>query len=648
MEIRLPDGSTRVVGAQETGADVAQSIGPRLARQAVAVRLGPRVVDLGRQLGEASGGGSVDFAVLTPADPDGLEVYRHTTTHVMAQAVRRLYPGTRLGIGPVIEDGFYYDMDVRDKDGQPVHLTAEDLEAIEREMSQVIAADYPVQREVWSREEIRARYVRDGENFKVEIIDGLAADAEVTVYRQGEFWDLCRGPHLPSTGKIRSFKLLSIAGAYWRGDEKRPMLQRLYGTAFAADEELRHFLWAREEAKKRDHRKLGPELGLFMLRDEAPGFPFWLPRGQVLYRTLENWSRVLQEAQGYREVSTPILMRSELWERSGHWGHYRENMFTLQKDDEQFAVKPMNCPAHCVIFAAETRSYRDLPLRLAEYGQLARYERSGTLHGLLRVRSLHQDDAHIFVAPEQIGAEIGSVLGLVDEVYGTLGMAYEIRLATRPAEFIGAPAIWERAEADLAQAVRDAGKAFVPSPGDGAFYGPKLEFHVTDALGRRWQCATVQLDFNFPERFDLWYTGADGQRHRPVMIHRAIFGTLERFVGVLIEHFAGAFPSWLAPVQAMVLPIADRHQVWGRQVVARIRDAGLRADMDDRDEKIGYKIRQAQLQKVPYMLIIGDREAEGETVAVRARAGGDLGAEAVDDFIAGLAHEVGTRSLLTR
>lgn len=648
MALVLPDGAVLEVEAGTTGRDVAASIGSRLLRDAIAARVGDRVVDLTRPVDEVAEGGRAPFSILTLKDPAGLEVYRHTTTHVMAQAVRRLYPKTRLAIGPVIADGFYYDMDVRDVQGNPVRLTIEDLPRIEAEMAKVIAEDSPVTREVWSRAEARATFEKFGEEFKVEIVDDLPSDAEVTVYRQGDFFDLCRGPHLPSLGRIRAFKLLSVAGAYWRGDEQRPMLQRLYGTAFASKEELERYIWVQEEAKKRDHRRVGPELGLFLLKDEAPGFPFWLPKGYTLWRVLENWSRDLQAAEGYQEVSTPIIMRSELWERSGHWGHYRENMFTLQRDDEQFAVKPMNCPAHCVLFSSETRSYRDLPLRFSEYGQLARYERSGTLHGLLRVRSLHQDDAHLYVAPEQIQGEIAGVLRLVDQVYGTLGMQYEIKLSTRPDDFIGDPAAWERAEADLAAALDAAGKAYVVNPKDGAFYGPKLDFDVTDALGRKWQCATVQLDFNFPERFDLCYTGADGARHRPVMIHRAIFGSLERFVGVLLEHFAGAFPTWLAPVQAIVLPIADRHAEHAAQVAAKLVAAGLRAEVDARSEKIGYRIRAAQMQKVPYMLVVGDREAAEGQVAVRARKGGDLGPQALDAFAADLRAEVEERRLETR
>ena len=643
VDLVMPDGARRGVDAQTTAAEVASAIGPRLARAAVAARVGGRIVDLSRPLGEVVGGQAADFALLTVDDPQGLEVYRHTTAHVLAQAVRRLYPGTHFAIGPVIADGFYYDMDVRDAGGTPVRLTDEDLPRIEAEMRRVIAQDLPLCRETWPRGEARQRFATDGEPFKVEIIDDLPADAEISVYRQGEFHDLCRGPHLPATGRIRAFRLLSVAGAYWRGDEGRPMLQRIYGTAFAKPAELDHYLWVQEEAKKRDHRRLGPELGLFFLREEAAGFPFWQPRGHTLWRVLEDWSRELQAPEGYGEVSTPILMRSELWERSGHWDLFKENMFTLQRDDERLAIKPMNCPAHCLLYGAVTRSYRDLPLRLAEYGQLARYERSGTLHGLLRVRSLHQDDAHLFVTPEQVHSEVAGVLRLVDTVYGTLGMTYSVRLATRPDEFLGDLAVWEQAESDLAAALRAAGKDFVLSPKDGAFYGPKLEFHVTDALGRQWQCATVQLDFNLPRRFDLWYTGADGERHRPVMIHRAIFGSLERFIGVLLEHYAGAFPTWLAPVQAVVLPLADRHADYARAVAAELVGGGLRAEVDARSEKIGYRIRHAQLQQIPYMLVVGDREVAGQQAAVRVRGLGDQGARAVSEIAAAVRREVAER-----
>jgi threonyl-tRNA synthetase len=679
IEIELPNGERRTYPEGTTGLQVAGEIGRRLAADAAVVKLGDRVLDATRPLDDptASDGPAADpdapsgpdaapeaapapsagaavrpasgpqpFRVLTPKDPEGLFVYRHTTTHVMAQAVRRLWPGTRLAIGPVIEDGFYYDMDVRDAQGNPVRLTDEDLPRIEEQMAEVIRADYPVAREVWSRDAARAYFERHGEPYKVEIVDGLPPGAEITVYTQGEFTDLCRGPHLPSTGRIRpgAFKLLSVAGAYWRGDERRPMLQRVYGTAFAAKEELDRFLWRREEARRRDHRRLGPELGLFLFRDEAPGFPLWLPRGYTLYRTLENFSRELQEKRGYQEVATPVIFRSALYERSGHWQHYRENMYDFRKDDEWFAVKPMNCPAHCLVYASQTRSYRDLPLRLAEYGQLVRYERSGTLHGLLRVRSLHQDDAHLFVREDQIEDEIRDVIGLVDELYGAFGMRYEVRLSTRPDDAMGEPELWEKAERALAGALEKAGRPYALNPGDGAFYGPKLDFYVEDALGRRWQCPTVQLDFQFPQRFDLTYADADGREKRPVMIHRAVMGTLERFIGILTEHFAGAFPTWLAPEQVRVVTVADRHEAYARQVVGRLRAAGVRAELDARNDKIGYKVRRAQVEKVPYMLAVGDREAAGGTVAVRPRQG-EQRVQPLEAFLRDVTEEIAQRRL---
>ncbi len=628
MDVQV-DGKEIAVAAGASYGDAA-----RLAQvqEPLAARQNGEIRELGQPVTDA---GQVD--ILTFADPDGRTVFHHTSTHIMAQAVRRLYPGARLAIGPADPDGFFYDMEL------PRQLGPEDFAAIEAEMAKIAAADYPVVREVISRQAAIELFSALGETYKLEIIERLPEDAQISIYRQGEFVDLCRGPHLASTGPVKAVKLLSVAGAYWAGDESRPMLQRLYGTSFPSEAGLEAHLRLLEEAKRRDHRRLGRELDLFTFHDVAPGFAFWQPNGTILYHELEQFSREVQQRYGYQEVMTPWIFRPDLWQTSGHWGHYKENMFTLQRDEEQFAVNPMNCPAHCVLFGSETRSYRDLPLRFAEYGQLARYERSGTLHGLLRVRSLHQDDAHIYVAPDQIQGEIASVLRLVDRVYGTLGMSYEIKLATRPDDFLGDAATWDRAEADLGAAVTAAGKTFVVSPKEGAFYGPKLEFHVTDALGRKWQCATVQLDWNLPERFDLWYVAADGQRHRPVMIHRAIFGTLERFVGVLLEHFAGAFPAWLAPVQAMVLPIADRHAEYAGTVAAALTAAGLRAEVDARPEKIGYRIAAAQRQKVPYMLVVGDREVEQGLVAVRARSGGDQGARPLGEVVAALKAEVEER-----
>ncbi len=632
IEITFPDGSARKYEAGTTPAQVAAGIGPRLAKAAVAARLDGRVIGLSQPLEQ---GGRLE--ILTFNDPDGREVYRHSAAHVMAQAVKRLFPEARLAIGPAIEDGFYYDIDA----GRP--LTPEDLERIEAEMARIVEEDLPFERRALGRDEA-ARFFREkGEVYKVEIIQDVPPGEEISLYRQGEFTDLCRGPHLPSTGRLRAFKLLNVAGAYWRGDERRPMLQRVYGTAFDDPRELERFLWRREEAKRRDHRKLGPELDLFSFREEAPGFAFWHPKGVTLYNTLVDFSREVQARHGYQEVRTPPIMDISLWRRSGHLDHYRDNMYFIDKEDEHFAVKPMNCPAHCLLYKSKIRSYRDLPLRIAEYGQLARFERSGTLHGLLRVRGFVQDDAHLYVREDQIQEEIGRVLEILDAIYAPFQMPYGIKLSTRPEDHMGDPELWNKAEAALAAALEAAGRPYQLNPGDGAFYGPKLDFEVTDSLGRRWQCATVQLDFQMPQKFDLTYRDADGGERRPVMIHRAIMGSLERFIGILVEHYAGAFPTWLAPVQVKVLPIADRHHEYARAVADRLRAAGVRAEVDARNEKIGARIRDAQLEKVPYMLVVGDKEAEAGRVAVRSRAAGDEGAVAVEAFLERVRGEIAAR-----
>ncbi len=564
-----------------------------------------------------------------PAEP--LQTLRHTAAHVLAQAVVRLFPQVRLGIGPAIQDGFYYDFDL------PQPLVPEDLEKIEAEMSRIVAADYPLERREVEREE--AERIFQGQDYKLELIANLPQAAPITVYRQGEFTDLCAGPHLERTGAIGAFRLLSLAGAYWRGDEKRPMLQRIYGTAFTGRDELETFLWRQEEAKRRDHRKLGAELDLFSFREEAPGFCFWHPKGVVLYDLLQGMSRRLQAAHGYREVRTPPIMGLDLWKRSGHWDHYRDNMYTFEKDEEQFAVKPMNCPGHCLLFKERVRSYRELPLRYAEYGQLARFERSGTLHGLFRVRGFVQDDAHIYVTEDQIQSEISDILAIIEDLYGTFGMDYEIKLSTRPEDFMGEPALWDKAEAALGAALEAAGKPFKLNPGDGAFYGPKLDFEVTDSLGRKWQCATVQLDWQLPEKFELIYTAPGGGLERPVMIHRAVMGSVERFIGILTEHYGGAFPLWLAPVQVKVVTVADRHLPYALEVEGELAEAGYRVEVDARDEKMGAKIRDAQLEKVPYVLVVGDREAAEGTVAVRRREQGNLGPRSREEFRADLERE---------
>lgn len=633
VTVRLPDGTVREYPRGTTVREVAQDLDGRIAQEALVARVNGRLVDLFFRLEE-----DAEIELLTPETEAGLEVLRHSTAHVMAQAVKRLFPEARLAIGPPIENGFYYDFDL------PRPLTPEDLEKIAAEMRRIINEDYAFSRQEMDREEA-IRFFRDrGETYKVEILEELD-DPRPSLYQQGEFIDLCRGPHIPSTGRIKAFALRSVAGAYWRGDSKRPMLQRIYGTAFPTQEELDRYLEMLAEAERRDHRRLGRELDLFSFREEAPGFVFWHPKGYQLYRTLVDFSRELQEPRGYLEVSTPWIYRTTLWETSGHWQHYKDNMFLIDAGGERMGVKPMNCPGHCLLYSQKVHSYRDLPVKFAEYGPLARFEASGTLHGALRVRGMHQDDAHIFLREDQIEEQIREVLELVDAVYSAFGMKYTIKLSTRPDEYMGSLETWEKAEAALVRALEAAGREYTVNPKDGAFYGPKLDFDVTDALGRKWQCATVQLDFQFPERFDLYYVDRDGSHKRPVMIHRAIMGTLERFIGILVEHFAGAFPVWLAPVQVRVLPIGSDHVAYAAKVREELVKAGIRAELDDRNEKIGYKIRDAQVQKVPYMLVVGSKEVEAGTVAVRHRRAGDQGSMPLAAFIERIRHEIETRSL---
>jgi threonyl-tRNA synthetase len=570
-------------------------------------------------------------------DPSPLSTARHSTSHVMAQAVKRLFPGVRLGIGPAIEDGFYYDF----QKAEP--FTPDDLARIEDGMREVVKADLRFERRELPRDEAIALFRERGEPFKVQIIEGLDAE-RVSLYQQGEFLDLCRGPHVASTGELRAFKLLSSSGAYWRGDERNPMLQRIYGTAWLTQEDLDRHLWRLEEARKRDHRKLGRELDLFVFQDVSPGAPFWLPNGMVLVRELERFAREAQDARGYQEVSTPILVNKRLWEQSGHWEHYNANMFKLEIEDEIYSLKPMNCPESTYVYRHALRSYRDLPLRLAEMGRLHRNERSGTLTGLFRVRQFTQDDAHIYCRPDQLQDEITGVLELVQTFYKTFDLTPSFRLATRPDKALGAREQWDAAEAALHQALRANGVVYEVKPGDGAFYGPKIDIHIEDVLGRDWQVATIQADLvMLPERFELEYIDRDGQPKRPVTIHRAIFGSFERFIGVLTEHFAGAFPTWLAPVQARVLPISEKHAEYGRAVWERLRGAGLRAELDDRNEKLGYRIRDAQLRKVPYMLVVGERERASGSVSLRHRTGDDLGAVPLERVLADLGREIAAR-----
>ena len=555
----------------------------------------------------------------------------------MAQAIKRLYPGVKLAIGPSVADGFYYDVD------SETPLTAEDLVKIEAEMKKIVKEALPITRFTKSREEAIAYFKEKEEPYKVELIEDLPEDAEISFYQQGEFVDLCAGPHLMSTKPIKAFKLTSLAGAYWRGSEKNKMLTRIYGTSFTKKADLEEYLNRMEEAKKRDHRKLGKELGLFMMREEGPGFPFFLPKGMVLKNTLLDYWREIHRKNGYVEISTPIMLSRHLWETSGHWDHYKENMYTTVIDDTDFAIKPMNCPGGILVYQSEPRSYRDLPLRMGELGLVHRHEKSGQLHGLMRVRCFTQDDAHIFMMPEQIRDEIKGVARLIDEVYQLFGFKYHVELSTRPEDSMGSDEDWEMATEALRGALDDLGLPYVVNEGDGAFYGPKIDFHLEDSIGRTWQCGTIQLDFQLPLRFNCEYIGADGEKHRPIMIHRVAFGSIERFIGILIEHFAGAFPTWLSPVQVKVLPISDKYMEYGEKVKAALEAANIRTEIDTRAEKIGYKIREARLQKIPYMLVVGAKEEEENTVSVRSRFAGDEGAKSLDDFIAAITEEIKNR-----
>ncbi|HIV02519.1 MAG TPA: threonine--tRNA ligase [Candidatus Aphodoplasma excrementigallinarum] len=566
-----------------------------------------------------------------------LQTIRHSASHVLAQAVKRLFPGTKLAIGPAIDTGFYYDFDA------PQAFTAEDLEKLEAEMKKIVKENLKIERFELPRAE--ALELMKDEPYKVELINDLPDDAVISFYKQGEFTDLCAGPHVNYTSKVKAFKLLNVAGAYWRGSEKNKMLQRIYGTAFKTKDELNEHLQRLEEAKKRDHRKIGKELGLFMMTEEGPGFPFFLPKGMVLKNQLIDFWREIHQEAGYQEISTPIMLNRKLWERSGHWDHYKNNMYTTVIDDEDFAVKPMNCPGGILVYKSQLHSYRELPLRIGELGLVHRHELSGALHGLMRVRCFTQDDAHIFMTRDQIKDEVKGVCELIDKVYSMFGFPYHIELSTMPEDHMGDEADWEMATNALKDALSEMGREFVINEGDGAFYGPKIDFHLEDCLGRTWQCGTIQLDFQLPERFELEYVGADDQKHRPVMIHRVVFGSIERFIGILTEHFAGAFPTWLAPVQVKVLAISEKHIAYAESVAKKLHDAGIRAELDIRNEKIGYKIREAQLEKVPYMLIAGDKEEETGTVSVRAHKDGDKGSMPVDAFIAAVSKEIAEKSL---
>lgn len=633
VQVLLPDGSKMELPEGSRVLDLASAISQRLAKDAVAGKVNGELVDLSCVLEDGS-----QVEIITMDSPEGLEVLRHSTAHIMAQAVKRLYPEAKLAIGPAIENGFYYDFDV------DIPFSPEDLAAIEREMQKIIEEDLEFHRETVAKDEALERLRSQNEVYKVELLEGFE-DPTVSMYSQGEFSDLCRGPHLPSTGRIKAFKLMSVAGAYWRGDSSRPMLQRIYGTAFPKKSQLEDYLHRLEEAAKRDHRKLGKELDLFSIHEEGPGFPFFHPKGMAVWRALEGFWRREHIRRGYQEIKTPIILNEQLWRQSGHWDHYKENMYFTKIDEQDYAIKPMNCPGAILLYKERVRSYRDLPIRLAELGQVHRHELSGTLHGLMRVRAFTQDDAHLFMLPEQVQEEVIGVIDFVDYVYQQFGFKYHVELSTRPENSMGSDELWDLATNSLREALQRKGIDYVVNEGDGAFYGPKIDFHLEDSLGRTWQCATIQLDFQMPERFDLTYIGADGEKHRPVMVHRVIFGAVERFIGILIEHFAGAFPTWLSPVQVKVIPVGADFVDYARQVAGELLDQEIRVEVDDRDEKVGYKIRSAQMEKVPYMLVVGERERETGTVAVRHRSRKDLGVMALDEFIAQIKQEIRDRTV---
>ena len=633
MVVTLKDGSKKEYSEPKSVIEIASDISEGLARVACAGELDGEVVDLRTVIDK-----DCELSILTFEDEGGKAAFRHTASHILAQALKRLYPDVKLAIGPSIAEGFYYDID------SETPIQTDDLAKIEAEMKKVVKEALPITRFTKPREEAIAYFEEKNEPYKVELIQDLPEGAEISFYQQGEFVDLCAGPHLMSTKPVKAFKLTSLAGAYWRGSEKNKMLTRIYGTAYTKKAELEEYLNRMEEAKKRDHRKLGKELGLFMMSDEGPGFPFFLPKGMVLKNTLLDYWREIHQKAGYVEISTPIILNRHLWETSGHWDHYKENMYTTVIDEQDYAIKPMNCPGGILVYQSEPRSYRDLPLRMGELGLVHRHEKSGQLHGLMRVRCFTQDDAHIFMMPEQIRDEIKGVAKLIDEVYQLFGFKYHVELSTRPEDSMGSDEDWDMATTALQGALDDLGLSYSVNEGDGAFYGPKIDFHLEDSIGRTWQCGTIQLDFQLPMRFNCEYIGADGEKHRPIMIHRVAFGSIERFIGILIEHFAGAFPTWLSPVQVKVLPISDKYMDYAGKVLDDLKENGIRAEIDTRAEKIGYKIREARLQKIPYMLVVGAKEEEEGKVSVRSRFLGDEGAKDLSVFVSDIKEEIRTRA----
>ena len=634
IQVTLKDGSVREYPYASSYQDIVSSISRGLAKSALAAKVDGKVVDLHAKL---TNDAKVEF--LTFEDEGGRDALRHSASHIMAQAVKRLFPDVKVGIGPSIANGFYYDFDTAHT------FTPDDLTKIQAEMEKIIKEDLPIERREVTREEAVKLFADQDEIYKVELISGLPDDVVISLYQQGEFVDLCAGPHVPSTGRVKVVKLQNLAGAYWRGDEKRKMLQRIYGTSFEKKADLDAYLTMLEEAAKRDHRKLGRELDLFSMQEEGPGFPFFHPKGMIIRNELEAFWRKLHSKYGYQEIKTPIILHQKLWHQSGHWDHYRENMYFTNIDGEGYVVKPMNCPGGILVYRNNHHSYRDLPLRTAELGLVHRHELHGALHGLMRVRSFTQDDAHIFMLPSQIKQEIMKVIELFDTVYSVFGLTYHAELSTKPEKAMGSDEMWELATNALQDALESKNMPYKINEGDGAFYGPKIDFHLKDSIGRTWQCGTIQLDMQMPERFELNYIGEDGQKHRPVMIHRVAYGSMERFIGILIEHFAGAFPVWLAPVQVKLLPITDRQAAYANELAAMMRDADIRVEVDERNEKIGYKIREGQMEKVPYMLIIGDKEMESKTVAVRKRGQGDIGTQPVEQFLAGISEEISNKTI---
>jgi threonyl-tRNA synthetase len=637
IQITLKDGSVRELEQGATVFELAKQISGRLAKEALVAEVNGKVVDMSHVLENSDTVNIFKFE-----DEAGEHAFRHTSAHILAQAVKRLFPEAKLAIGPAIDNGFYYDFDSE-------HIfIEEDFEKIEAEMKKIVKEDLKLERFELSRNEAIEFVKKNGEDYKVELIENLPEDEIISFYRQGEFTDLCAGSHVPSTSHIKAIKILSVAGAYWRGDSTRKMLQRIYATSFTKASELEAYLTRLEEARKRDHRKLGKELQLFAMMEEGPGFPFFLPKGMILKNKLLEYWREVHTKAGYVEIETPIILNRHLWETSGHWHHYKENMYSLKIDEEDYAIKPMNCPGGMLVYKTDMRSYKDFPLRMGEIGRVHRHELSGALHGLMRVRAFTQDDAHIFMLPEQIKDEIKNVARLVDEIYTTFGFKYHVELSTRPEESMGTDEEWALAESSLQAALEELGQPYKLNPGDGAFYGPKIDFHLEDCIGRTWQCGTIQLDMQLPQRFDLNYTGKDGEKHKPIVIHRVAFGSIERFLGILIEHFAGKFPAWLAPVQVKIIPIADRHAEYGLTVKAALEARGLRVEIDERSEKIGYKIREAQMEKVPYMLVVGDKEIEEKQISVRSRDRGELGTQSLDAFIAQIEEEIKSKAILNQ